>query len=174
MIHFEALRSYFAAIRASGDEVMVVVRAMELDPELPAAVASMRRAGWSVLVASAGCDWYIRMLLAAAGLEVEVHSNPGRFHQGKGLVIEMPTGSPFWSATLGVDKAAIVRGNLEEGRTVGFVGDGFPDAEAAGLLPDRLRFSRADLAALLRSDALPFQEFATWSDIAAALGQGGT
>ena len=174
LTHFEALRSYFAAIRASEDEVMVVVRAMELDPELPAAVASLRRAGWRVVVALAGCDWYIRKLLAAAGVEVEVHANPGRFHEGKGLVMEMPTGSPFWSATLGVDKAGIVRGYLEEGRTVGFAGDGFPDAEAARLVPARLRFARADLAAVLRSNGSPFQEFATWSDIAGALVQRGT
>ena len=174
LTHFEALQSYFAAIRASEDEIMVVVNAMELDLELPAAVASLRRAGWSVVVASAGCDWYIRKLLAAARVEVEVHANPGRFHERKGLVMEMPTGSPFWSATLGVDKAGIVRGYLEEGRTVGFAGDGFPDAEAARLVPARLRFARADLAAVLLSDALPFQEFATWSDIAGALVQGGT
>ena len=30
------------------------------------------------------------------------------------------------------------------------------------------------LAAVLRSDELPFQEFETWSDIAGALVQGGT
>jgi 2,3-diketo-5-methylthio-1-phosphopentane phosphatase len=172
--HFEALRSYFAAIPASQDEVLAVVNAMELDPELPAAVASLCRAGWSVVVASAGCGWYIRKLLATAGVEVEVHANPGQFQAGRGLVMEMPTGSPFWSASLGVDKAGVVRGYLEDGRTVGFAGDGFPDAEAARLVPARLRFARGDLAAVLRSDGLPFQEFATWSDIAGALIQGGT
>jgi 2,3-diketo-5-methylthio-1-phosphopentane phosphatase len=172
--HFEALRSYFAAIRASEDEVLAVVNAMELDPELPAAVASLRRAGWGVVVTSAGCNWYIRKLLAAAGVELEVHANPGRFEAGKGLVMEMPTGPPFWSATLGVDKAGVVRGYLEEGRTVGFAGDGFPDAEAARLVAAELRFARSDLAAVLRSEGLPFQAFTTWSDIADMLLQRGT
>jgi 2,3-diketo-5-methylthio-1-phosphopentane phosphatase len=172
--HFEALRSYFAAIRASEDEVMAVVNAMELDPDLPAAVASLRRVGWGVVVTSAGCDWYIRKLLAAAGVEVEVHANPGRFQVGEGLLMEMPTGSPFWSATLGVDKAGVVRGYLGQGRTVGFAGDGFPDAEAARLVPARLRFARADLASVLRDEGLSFQEFTTWSDIAGALLQGET
>src|SRR5262245_35850747 len=120
--HFEALRRYFASIRASEAEVLVVVERMELDPELPAAVESLRRAGWSVVVTSAGCDWYIRRLLAAAGVEVEVHSNPGRFEAGKGLLMEMPTGSPYLSPTLGVDKARIVRSHLDEGRTVAFAG----------------------------------------------------
>ena len=91
--HFEALRRYFAAIRASEEEVWAVVRQMELDPNLRGAVESLHRAGWSVLVTSAGCEWYIRRLLATAGVEVEIHANPGRFEAGKGLLMEMPTGS---------------------------------------------------------------------------------
>src|SRR5438270_5310877 len=53
--HFEALRSYFAAIRASEDEMVAVVKQMDLDAQLPAAVESLRRAGWAVVIASAGC-----------------------------------------------------------------------------------------------------------------------
>ena len=103
--HFEALRLYFAAIRASEDEVLAVVQQMELDANLPAAVESLHGASWSVVIASAGCDWYIRRLLAAAGVEVEIHANPGRFEAGRGLMMEMPTGSAHWSPILGVDKA---------------------------------------------------------------------
>src|SRR5271168_4712359 len=65
--HFEALRSYFAAIRASEDEVLAVVKQMELDANLPSAIESLGRAGWSVVITSAGCDWYIRKLLGAVG-----------------------------------------------------------------------------------------------------------
>jgi 2-hydroxy-3-keto-5-methylthiopentenyl-1-phosphate phosphatase len=171
--HFEALRSYFAAIGASEAEVLAVVNAMELDPNLPAAVAALRRDGWSVVVTSAGCSWYICKLLATAGVELDVHANPGRFEIGKGLVMEMPAESPFRSATLGVDKAGVVRHYLQERRPVGFAGDGFPDAEAARLVPQELRFARADLAAVLRNEGLPFHQFDTWSDIADALLQGG-
>jgi 2,3-diketo-5-methylthio-1-phosphopentane phosphatase len=167
--HFEALRSYFAAIRASEEQVLTVVNAMELDPNLPAVVDSLRRAGWSVVVTSAGCNWYIGKLLWAAGVIVEVHANPGRFEAGKGLLMEMPTGSRFWSPTLGVDKANVVRGYMDEGLTVGFAGDGFPDEEAARLVPGDLRFARGDLAAVLQSEKLPFQPFDTWSDIADTL-----
>src|SRR4051812_9896918 len=87
--HFEALRLYFAAIRADEKTVLAVVRRMELDPGLPAAVASLMRAGWAVVITSAGCDWYIRRLLADAGvevdIEVDIQANPGRFEAGKGL-----------------------------------------------------------------------------------------
>jgi 2,3-diketo-5-methylthio-1-phosphopentane phosphatase len=172
--HFEALRSYFAAIRASEEQVLAVVNAMELDPNLPAAVDSLRRAGWSVVVTSAGCNWYIGKLLKSAGVEVEVHANPGRLEAGRGLVMEMPTGSRFLSPTLGVDKADVVRGYLYEERTVGFAGDGFPDEEAARLVPEDLRFARGDLAAVLRSEKLLFQPFDTWSDIADTLLHRGT
>jgi 2-hydroxy-3-keto-5-methylthiopentenyl-1-phosphate phosphatase len=172
--HFEALRLYFAAIRASEDEMLAVVEQMELDPNLPTAVESLRRARWRVVITSAGCDWYIRRLLATAGVEVEIHANPGRFEAWKGLVMEMPTGSAYWSPTLGVDKARVVRGYLTEGRMVAFAGDGFPDAEAARLVPADHRFARGDLAAVLQSESSPFIPFEMWSDIADTLLQRST
>ena len=174
LTHFEALRSYFAAIRASENEVLAVVKQMELDTNLATAVESLHHAGWSVVITSAGCDWYIRRLLATAGVDVEIHANPGRFEAGKGLVMEMPTGSAYWSPALGVDKARVVRRFLTEGRTVAFAGDGFPDAEAARLVPVDLRFAREDLAAVLRSESSPFHPFETWSGIADTLLQRGT
>jgi 2,3-diketo-5-methylthio-1-phosphopentane phosphatase len=170
--HFEALRRYFACIRASEAEVLAVVERMELDPNLPKAVRDLHSAGWAVVVTSAGCDWYIRRLLGGAGVEVEVHSNPGRFEAGKGLLLEMPTGSPYLSQQLGVDKAQVVRCHLVEGRTVAFAGDGFPDAEAARLVPGNLRFARSDLADVLAQENLAFHPFETWSDIARILLEG--
>jgi 2,3-diketo-5-methylthio-1-phosphopentane phosphatase len=167
--HFEALRYYYEAIPASEAEVLAVVDRMELDPRLPAAVRELSSAGWRVVVASAGCAWYIDRLLADAGVEIEVHSNPGRFETGKGLLMEMPEGSPFLSPTLGVDKAGVVRHHLSEGRTVAFAGDGFADADAARLVPDDLRFARADLAKVLQEERLPFHPFEKWSDIARVL-----
>jgi len=164
--HFEALRRYFAEIRATEAEVIAVVNQMELDPGLPQAVAELRQVGWKVIVTSAGCDWYIRRLLAKAGVELEVHSNAGRFVPGFGLQMEMPIGSPFISPTLGVDKARIVRHHLQQGRIVAFAGDGFPDEEAALLVPGRLRFARNDLADVLKQEGEPFQPFDTWSQIA--------
>jgi 2,3-diketo-5-methylthio-1-phosphopentane phosphatase len=167
--HFEALRRYFAEIRKTEAEVIEVVDQMELDPELPRAVAELREAGWQVIVTSAGCDWYIRRLLGRADVELEVHANPGSFIEGSGLRMEMPIGSPFLSPTLGVDKASVVRCQLESGRTVAFAGDGFPDEEAARLVPDDLRFARGDLANVLYKHRAPFQSFLVWSDIARRL-----
>src|SRR5262249_23092038 len=167
--HFEALRRYFAAIRSGREEGPAVVARVELDPNLRAAVAEVRGAGWKVIVTSAGCDWYIRRLLAAAGVDVEVHANPGRFEPGRGLLMEMPADSPDLSPTLGVDKARVVRRHLDAGRTVAFAGDGFPDAEPARLVPGELRFARGDLADLLGREGQDYQPFDTWSDISRVL-----
>jgi 2,3-diketo-5-methylthio-1-phosphopentane phosphatase len=164
--HFEALRRYFAEIRASEAQVLAVVDQMELDPVLPQALADLRRAGWQIVVTSAGCDWYIRRLLTQADVELEVHANPGRFVPGQGLQMEMPIGSPYLSPTLGVDKARVVRHHLQQGRTVAFAGDGFPDEEAALLTPGCLRFACGELADVLKQKGEPFLPFDTWSQIA--------
>jgi len=167
--HFEALRLYFAAIRGTEDEVLAVVRQTELDPKLPSAIESLRRAGWRVVVTSAGCAWYIQWLLKSVGIELEIHSNPGHFDPERGLVMQMPTTSPFWSPTLGINKTAVVRDFLQQDKTVAFAGDGFPDADPARLIPADRRFARADLADVLRSENEPFQPFHSWSDIASTL-----
>jgi HAD superfamily phosphoserine phosphatase-like hydrolase len=75
--HFEGLRRYFADIRKSEEDVLSVVRQMELDPELPAAIKQLHRAGWQVVVTSAGCEWYIRQLLSVANVDVSVHDRVG-------------------------------------------------------------------------------------------------
>ncbi len=167
--HFQALQRYFAEIRKSESEVLNVVDQMELDPALPQAVANLRKAGWQVIVTSAGCEWYISRLLSQAGVELEVYANPGSFVEGRGLQMELPAGSPFLSPTLGVDKAAVVRHHLESGRTVAFAGDGFPDEEAARLVPGHLRFARGDLADVLEKHGEPFQTFSVWSEVARRL-----
>ena len=167
--HFEALRRYFAAIRKGEDVVLAVIRQMELDPELPEAVATLHEAGWKVIVTSAGCEWYIRRLLADARVDVVVHANPGRFEAGRGLMMEMPIGSPYLSESLGVDKTAVVRQHVARGKTVAFAGDGFPDVDAARLVAGSLRFARGDLARVLREERLDFLRFRTWSEIARTL-----
>lgn len=167
--HFQALQGYFATIRAGEADVLAVVDRMELEPLLPQCVRNLRAAGWEVVVASAGCAWYIRRLLSAMGVELEVHANPGRFVAGQGLLMELPTESPFLSPTLGIDKAGIVRQFLAAGQTVAFAGDGYPDAEAAQLVPAELRFAKSDLAHVLRRQGLPFRPFDVWSDVAREL-----
>lgn len=169
LTHFEALRAIFASIRADLDTVRAVVDQMELDRDLPRSLSQLRRSGWDVVVTSAGCDWYIRILLDKAGVALPVWSNPGRFEECRGLLMELPGGTPYFSPSLGVDKAAVVREGIASGRRVAFAGDGYPDADAARLVPAELRFARGDLANVLSEERLAFHHYERWSEIALVL-----
>jgi 2,3-diketo-5-methylthio-1-phosphopentane phosphatase len=169
LTHFEALAGIFAGIRASEAEMEALLERAEPDPELAAWVARLRAAGWEIVVASAGCEWYIRRILSRAGVNLPVHANPGTFTPGGGLQMALPVGSPFFSREVGIDKAALVRRGLGQGRVVAFAGDGFPDAEAARLVRPEHRFARHDLAAALDGEGLPYRRFDRWSDVAKEL-----
>lgn len=167
--HFEALRRYFAAIRCTEEEILQVVSQMELDRDLSDALQLLQAAGWNVVVASAGCEWYIRRLLAAVDIEIPVYSNPGQFDEHRGLMMHPPTQSPYFSEELGISKRAIVEEFLRRGAEVAFAGDGFPDADAARLVPAERRFARGDLADVLRQENLEFHPLESWSDISDVL-----
>lgn len=166
LTHFEALRNYFTHIRKDERTVLDVVHRMGLEPRLAECLHDLAAAGWDVVVTSAGCAWYIDKLLKEAGVDVPVYSNPGRFVEGKGLLMEPPPPGPYFSRELGVDKAGVVREGLRQGKRVAFAGDGFPDQEAAELVPAELRFARGDLARVLTERGLGFVPFTRWSDVA--------
>jgi 2,3-diketo-5-methylthio-1-phosphopentane phosphatase len=170
LTHFEAMRLYYTAIQASEAETLAALEALNLTPELAVWVKRLERAGWKVVVASAGCAWYIRHLLQQQKVDLEVYANPGRFVAGQGLVMELPVDSPFFSPTHGIDKAAIVRAAQRSGGRVAFAGDGFPDAPAARLVTPDLRFATASLALALEQEGLPFHRFDRWAEVAEALG----
>ena len=169
LTHFEAMRSYYASIRATEAETLGVVEALELQPELAAWVERLGEAGWRVVVASAGCEWYIRRLMERNGVELEVHANPGRFVEGRGLLMELPVNSPYFSPSHGIDKAAVVRSAQRSGRRVAFAGDGYPDLAAARLASPELRFASASLAVALEKEGLAFRRFERWAEVAQAL-----
>jgi 2-hydroxy-3-keto-5-methylthiopentenyl-1-phosphate phosphatase len=166
--HFEALRQIFGAYPAGEAELIRLAHDMELDQDLAASVTALRAAGWEVVVASAGCVWYIRLLLNEAGVDLPVHANPGHIEDGR-LVMERPTSSAFQSPRTGIDKVAVVRAAQQGGRIVAFAGDGPPDLEPALLVPAPVRFARGYLADALRSKGENFNLFERWSDIAPKL-----
>jgi 2,3-diketo-5-methylthio-1-phosphopentane phosphatase len=172
MTHFEALQAIFASISADEAAVLAVVDQMELDPDLPLCLELLRQAGWEVVVTSAGCDWYIKILLERLGVSLPVWANTGRFEAGRGLLMELPRSSPFFSPSLGIDKAAVVCQGGDQGRRVAFAGDGFPDLEPARLVPADLRFARGDLAGALAREGLSFRTYNRWSEVAGILCDG--
>ena len=116
--HFEALQGIFGSIRADWAGIEKVLAGMQLDPTLKDSVARLRAAGWEIVVASAGCGWYIERLLRQAGVELDVHANPGEFAPETGLRLALPTDSPYFKRETGIDKPAIVRAALMEASLV--------------------------------------------------------
>lgn len=166
LTHLKALQRIFGKIRAPESDVVALLDDMRPDPEFAESLASLRAANWEVVIASNGCDWYIRRILERLGVRVELHANPGTYPEGGPLIMKAPLESRFYNPEGGVDKAAIVRFHQERGVRVAFAGDGYTDQEAALLVPPPLRFARAALAAVLRTREEPFQSFSVWSDIA--------
>src|SRR5262245_52055511 len=149
--HFDAMAAYFAFMPTEEQHVEELLDASEADPDLGASAARLPRAGWELLVVSAGSSWYVERVLRRAALAATVYSNPGRLEKGRGLVLEkLDVTSPFYSASFGIDKSAVVRHALHATQTVAFAGDGPPDVEPALLVRPELRFARGFLAAALR------------------------
>jgi len=167
--HFEALAGIFGSIRADWAGIEKVLAGMQLDPTLKDSVARLRAAGWEIIVASAGCDWYIHRLLAQAGVQLEVHANPGVFAPETGLVLSLPVHSPYFKRETGIDKSAIVRDALAHDPNAVFAGDGRPDLVPSGLVASGRRFATGWLAHHLKRSRETFHPFETWSEIAAAL-----
>ena len=171
--HFSALQTIFRKIRAPESAVLDLLRDMRPDPHLAESAAQLKAAGWHVVVASAGCAWYVNRILNGLGVDFEVHANPGVYADGGPLLMEAPVNSPFYSREVGVDKASIVRFHQERGARVAYAGDGFTDYEAASLVPSSFRYARADLADILKKNDKKFNGFSLWSEVAEALLQSG-
>ena len=150
MTHFTALKTIFSKIRAPESVALELLKDMRPDPRLRECAVRLKAAGWHVVVASAGCGWYIDRILGELGVDFEVHANPGRYAEGGPLIMEAPVDSPFYSPQSGVDKAGIVRFHQKRGARVAYSGDGYTDYEAASLVPPSLRYARADLAGVMK------------------------
>jgi 2,3-diketo-5-methylthio-1-phosphopentane phosphatase len=167
--HFDALAEIFAGIRATEAELAALAREMDLDPAAAVAVRKLEDTGWEVIVASAGCSWYIDRLLGSAGISLKVHASPGVFHPETGLRMTPPESSPFLNRETGIDKVAILEDAIERADVVAFAGDGRPDLAPALLVAPERRFARGWLAGELVGRGEGFQSFDRWSEIAQKL-----
>ena len=151
--HFEALQAIFASIRADEERSPGGRPDGDRSRASPEALALLAGFG----LGSRGDVGRVRLVHPDSHAEAGRESSrsgpiPGRFEAGKGLLMELPRGSPFFSPALGVDKTAVVRQAIDEGRRVAFAGDGPPDIDPARLVAAELRFARGDLAEALAGE----------------------
>jgi 2-hydroxy-3-keto-5-methylthiopentenyl-1-phosphate phosphatase len=164
--HFQALAEIFARIRTSEADLLELANSMELDASFAKSARVLQDCGWEIVIASAGCDWYIQFLLNKARVSVSLHANPGAFDPECGLQMSLPERSCFFSPTTGVNKVEIVRDALSRSDRVAFAGDGRPDLEPALLVQPQLRFARGWLAEAFSERGEKFNPFERWSQIA--------
>lgn len=167
--HFEALAEIFARIRTSEADLHALADSMEIDPAFAPSVRALQDKGWEVIIASAGCAWYIDYLLAHTGVSLKVYSNPGSFDPATGLRMTLPIDSQFLDPSTGVDKLAITHDAVRRCDRVAFAGDGRPDFAPSLLVPADRRFARGWLAGALEESEERFLPFESWDTIARTL-----
>jgi len=167
--HFDALAAIFSGLRVDQQGFDALLAEMRVEVGLAESLDHLQQAGWSLVIASAGCFFYIERILLRTGITAVIHANPGDFIPGQGLIMKPPLQSPFFAAETGIDKAAIVRHYHNQGLDTAFAGDGHPDLAPALLVPPERRFARGWLADELETRREPFVRFARWRDIAVRL-----
>lgn len=170
MSAFEGIAGVLGSLRTDEAGVAALVAALDPAPGTADAARRLQAAGWQVVVASAGCCWYIERLLGDLGLSFTVHANPGRFAPDRGVVMELDPASRYFHPELGVDKEAVVRDALARDPVVAFAGDSWQtDGPAAQLVEARRRFATGQLARRLARADLAHRTFAAWPEIVAQL-----
>ena len=166
--HFDALRKYFLAAAGGEAALLAIVNSISMPADLAGLLTQLSDHGWCVIIASAGCQWYIDRLLERSQVSLPVFANPGRIENDR-LHMSRPVPSPYTSHENGTDKSAVVRALLDAGKTVAYCGDGFTDFSAAVLVADELRFARADLAAQCQDNNVNYHPFEAWHEVVEGL-----
>lgn len=167
---FDGIAGVLGALRTDQAGVEALVAAMDPPPGAAEAARALQAAGWEVVVASAGCRWYIERVLAGLGLSFTIHANPGWFAPERGVVMERADGSPYRHPALGIDKALVVRDALARDGIVAFAGDSWlTDGPPALLVPAARRFATGQLARRLAAAGEACRPFAAWTEVARTL-----
>lgn len=163
--HFEALRSIFSRLRSPETTLIDIINKMTITSNLAKDIDTLNNHGWNLVVASAGCDWYIKKLLGSNLDKLTLYANPGTYSAENGLAMTRADLGTFSSDNLGVNKLAIVEDALTRYQYVAFAGDGRPDLEPALIVPSDKRFAKGWLAQKLDSLNEEYVPFSDWSDI---------
>ena len=169
LTHSEGIAAVFAALRTDEAGADALVDALDPAPGTAAAVRRLQEAGWEIVVASAGCRWYIDRLLARMGLKVTVHASPGTFEPQTGLVMVPDPRDRFHHPETGIDKPAVVREAMSRDAVVAYAGDSNTDREAAMLVPAERRFITGWLGRRFAAEGLACTRIDAWGEIAELL-----
>ncbi|MEI7942015.1 MAG: HAD-IB family phosphatase [Candidatus Riflemargulisbacteria bacterium] len=163
--HFEALRRIFSRLRSPEHTIIDIINKMTITSNLTNDINTLNTNGWNLVVASAGCDWYIKKLLGSNLDKLTLYANPGTYSSESGLSMTRADIGVFSSDNLGVNKLAIVEDAMKRYHQVAFAGDGRPDLEPVLIVPSDKRFAKGWLAQKLDSLNEAYVPFSDWSEI---------
>ena len=136
LTHFDALKQIYAKLRIGECEIKEFIKKIRLDAWVIPVFKLCYDARIPVYIASAGCDFYINLII---GSEIEKYkvnlvTNHSVYSQSSGLIMEKPPkDSLYYDENYGISKKEVVRICQNNGEHVIFAGDGLPDIEAASL-----------------------------------------
>ena len=134
LTHFDALKLIYSTLRADESDIKKFIKKIRLDEWVIPTFKLCYDAQISVYIASAGCDYYINLLI---GSEIEKYkinlvTNHSAYSKAAGLIMEKPSkDSPYYDENFGISKREVIRILQKKGERVIFAGDGLPDIEAA-------------------------------------------
>lgn len=165
--HFEALAGYYQQIRLSEISLKSLVGELGFPPQFSLLLDQLRFAHWDLVIASAGCEWYIQQLIDAQNLKCPptIHANKGSYSKEFGLIMQLPKDSPHYDPNIGISKTSVVKSHQGLNQCVAFAGDGPTDLAPALLVEPQLRFAKGSLARLLSEKGESFVPFDRWEEI---------
>lgn len=163
--HFDALNEMFQQLKNLPD-LESFTKSIAIDSCFPETAELCRRKRIPLYICSAGCDWYINLLIGSIIRENHIClvTNHCDYSPKTGLVMaRLPQNHPCYDDEIGISKAGVVRQLKEQGFRVVFAGDGKPD-----ILPAReadVVFAKKKLLELCRQEDIPTENFASFADI---------
>jgi 2-hydroxy-3-keto-5-methylthiopentenyl-1-phosphate phosphatase len=149
-------------IQASEAEILAFLETRRLDPGFRDFIAFCKRVGYPVHVVSDGFDFYIRPLLARAGLGyLPLSANSLCFDAGVARMsfLHQRGRDQYY----GNDKTFVIDQLRSPGARIVYAGDGYSDRAAAHAAD--LLFAKSKLALYCVEHGLPFEPFDTFRDI---------
>jgi len=166
-LDIEFLAEIFRSIKQPEEQIRQdILTLIPLDKDFKPLLELVLRLGGDFYIASAGTDYYIKILFEYYKIEnVTIISNPGYYKAG-GIHLALNTNSDFYSKRYGVDKEKVVNSLRATHQTIFYAGDSGPDLKAS-LVAD-IRFAKGELIALLKDagkEFYPFEDFSTVKNI---------
>jgi 2-hydroxy-3-keto-5-methylthiopentenyl-1-phosphate phosphatase len=161
--HFEAMNRIFRKIHLSEEDLRRFILDISFEDGFLETVSWCKSGNIPIYIASAGSDYYIKLLLEKAGIinDVNIIANTGVYDSKKGLLMLAPDRKEaYYSHDYGVDKEAVVKLLKNSYKTVVFAGDGIPDYYAARHAD--VVFARRTMLRLCKENGLACRELPSY------------